>query len=210
MVYDDNDLIPISALQHYVFCPRQCALIHIEQQWVESVLTAEGRLLHERAHEGGQERRGDIRTVRGLRLRSLTLGLIGQADVVEFRYDSDSLVVVPIEYKRGTVKPDRSDEVQVCAQALCLEEMLGTTISFAEIFYGKVRRRHGFAVTADLRKKTVETIQALRRMLELQATPRAVREPKCDSCSLFRVCLPDVTGSPSDVTEYLTSWRKSV
>ncbi len=152
-MYTEDDLIPISALQHLVFCARQAALIHIEGLWEENVLTIEGEQLHERAHDQESETTGDTRTVRGLRIRSLRLGLIGVADVVEFRRTEAPgkgavLNGLPglwqpyiIEYKHGKPKIDRSDEVQLCAQAMCLEEMLGVSIEESAFFYGKPRRR---------------------------------------------------------------------
>src|SRR3974390_3797971 len=123
-MYSEDDLIMISALQHYAFCPRQCALIHIEQIWTESGLTAEGRLLHERVHEAGNESRGDLRIARGVQLRSLKLGLIGMADVIEFHKTASGIwQPFPVEYKRGKPKNDHSDSIQICAQGICLEEM---------------------------------------------------------------------------------------
>ena len=124
-MYDTDDLIQLSALQHYVFCLRQCALIHNEQVWSESMLTAEGRLMHERVHEEKRESRRDVRIEYGVPLRSLRLGIIGKADVIEFHRREDGVwVPFPVEYKRGKPKKDDSDKVQLCAQALCLEEML--------------------------------------------------------------------------------------
>jgi len=123
MSYLEDDLIQLSALQHYAFCPRQCALIHVEQVWSENLLTAEGRIMHEHVHEEGDESRGDIRIERGVSLRSLQLGLIGKADVIEYHRQPDgSWQAFPVEYKRGKPKPDDSDKIQLCAQAICLEE----------------------------------------------------------------------------------------
>ena len=130
-MFTEDNLLPISALQHLLFCERQCALIHLERAWQENRLTAEGRIMHERVHEGGDETRRDVRIVRGLRLRSLALGLVGIADVVEFHRAADGVAVpesagtwrpFPVEYKRGRPKSEPWDAVQLCAQALCLEE----------------------------------------------------------------------------------------
>jgi CRISPR-associated exonuclease Cas4 len=204
-VFHEDDLRPLSALQHLVFCERQCALIHLEQVWVENRLTAEGRLLHERADEPGSGRRGDLRTARSLALRSLRLGLVGRADVVEFHRgagdleDSGSIRLpgvsgrwrpVPVEYKRGKPKAHRADEVQLCAQALCLEEMLTVAIPEGALFYGKKRRRQRVTLDAELRALTEDTARRLHELLAGGRTPAAVRAPKCRRCSLLEVCLP--------------------
>src|SRR4051794_26892766 len=138
MAYADRDFLPISALQHLIFCERQCALIHLERLWVENRFTAEGGVLHRKAHSGRPEKRPAGRTARGVPLRSAELGLFGIADVVQ---RSPGKPPVPVEYKRGRPKPHDADRVQLCAQALCLEEMLGVRIPDGEIFYGKTRRR---------------------------------------------------------------------
>ena len=137
-MYSENQLLPISALQHLIFCERQCALIHVEQLWAENVLTVEGRQLHEKADKGKSETAGKIRIARSLWLKSDQLGLIGQADIVEFHDDG---AVIPVEYKRGKPKKDDSDRVQICAQAMCLEEMKNVSIPVAYLFYGKQQRR---------------------------------------------------------------------
>jgi CRISPR-associated exonuclease Cas4 len=205
-VFDEDDLRPLSALQHLVFCERQCALIHIEQIWVENRLTAEGRLLHERADEPGSGRRGDLRTARSLALRSLRLGLVGRADVVEFHREAGDLQdgsagirlpgvggrwrPYPVEYKRGKPKAHHADEVQLCAQALCLEEMLSVTIPEGGLYYGRNRRRQRVALDAELRALTEDTVRRLHELLAGGRTPAAVRAPKCRRCSLLEVCLP--------------------
>jgi CRISPR-associated exonuclease Cas4 len=138
-MYVEDDLLPISALQHLLFCERQCALIHVEQVWAENRLTVEGRHLHERVDGGEHETRGGLRTARALPIRSLRLGLAGRADVVEFHASEGAAGpprVVPVEYKRGRPKSHRADEVQLCAQALCLEEMLGVHVAAGALFYG--------------------------------------------------------------------------
>lgn len=204
-MYSEDALLPISALQHLLFCKRQCALIHIERLWAENRLTVEGKHLHKKAHEGPDERRGGVRIVRGLALRSLRLGLVGNADVVEFpdppMSDVPSLVPNPqplipnpIEYKLGQPKKDDSDRVQLCAQALCLEEMLGVHVSQGALFYGKSRRRLAVAFDEALRQRTEAAARELHELVESSVTPRAVREPKCDACSLFNLCLPHALG----------------
>jgi len=201
-VFQEDDLRPLSALQHLVFCERQCALIHLEQVWVENRFTAEGRLLHERVDHDKGESRGDLRIARGLPLRSFRLGLTGKADVVEFhRVDDPGGVPLadapgrwqpyPVEYKRGKPKLHRADEVQLCAQALCLEEMLTTTVPEGALYYGQRRRRQVVPFDDDLRKLTEDTARRFHEMLAAGRTPVAVRQPKCKECSLLDVCLPD-------------------
>ena len=145
-MYDEDQLLPISALQHLLFCPRQCVLIHIEQAWVENRLTAEGRIGHEKVDKGGAETRAGRKTVFGLPLRSLRLGLVGKADVVEFERDGDgNWIPFPVEHKHGRPKQKDCDRVQLCAQALCLEEMTGISVPEGALFYGKTRRREDVA-----------------------------------------------------------------
>ncbi len=184
----DDDALPISGLQHLAFCPRQWALIHLEQVWVENVRTAEGRLLHERADMPGVSRRASVRTVRSMWLRSERLHLTGRADIVEFRPEP-----YPVEYKRGKSKPNDCDTVQLCAQALCLEEMLETTIECGAIFYGNPRRRLDVVFTTELRTRTEELAATMHRLYRCRETPAAVPGPFCRSCSLVDVCLPQAT-----------------
>lgn len=188
---DDEDLIPISALQHYLYCPRQCALIHIEQQWAESRHTAEGRLLHERADQPQTERRKGVRTVTAMPLRSLDLGITGVADVVEFHCDPTGEQAFPVEYKRGRPKAHRADEVQLCAQALCLEEMMGRRVPAGALFYGQTRRRNDMAFDDELRELTRQIIVDTRCMMTSGRTPSASYDAKrCDACSLIDLCQP--------------------
>lgn len=202
--FGEDELLPLSALQHLVFCERQCALIHVEQTWVENRFTAEGRLLHEKADSGRSELRGDLRIARSLPLRHLGLGLSGRADVVEFRRCDrgaggsgaplpglDGLwLPSPVEYKRGRPKIHRADEVQLCAQALCLEEMYGVEVESGALFYGKKHRRKPVAFDAELRSLTEDAARRLHELFRSRRTPLAVREKKCDRCSLLEVCLP--------------------
>jgi len=222
-MYDEDDLLPISALQHLVFCERQCALIHIEGAWAENMLTAQGRELHERAHEAETVMREGVRTCRGLRLRSLRLGLTGQADVVEFhRCDEDSRHSdedavsgaplaglpglwrpFPVEYKRGRPKPDICDEVQLCAQALCLEEMLNTSVPAGAIFYGQPRRRMEVTCGPDLRRETERLALRLHEFIAAGITPPAGHERKCRGCSMLSLCLPETAGAGRSALQYL-------
>ena len=151
---EDSDLVPLSALQHYLFCPRQCALIHVERLWAENVLTAEGRILHEQSDKPGQASRGERRIVQSMPIRSRALGIAGVADVVELTRAGKRWRPYPIEYKRGRPKAHRADEVQLCAQALCLEEMFSTPVPEGALFYGKTRRRQAVAFDDELRALT--------------------------------------------------------
>ncbi len=205
MTFAEADLIQLSALQHYMFCPRQCALIHVEQIWEESRLTAEGRILHERVDEGGAEKRRDVKRVFGLPIRCLRLGLVGKADVVEFHRQADGRwVPYPVEHKRGRRKREDWDRVQLCAQALCLEEMLGVSVPEGALFYGKEQRREVVAISEALRRETEEVAAAVHRLLAEGRTPPPEYAPKCDSCSLVEVCLPrGVGGRRNRVDQYL-------
>ena len=205
MNYSEDDLIMLSALQHLVFCPRQCALIHIEQIWQESGLTAEGRIMHERVHEQDHESRGSVRIEYGLPLRSLRLGLVGKADVVEFRrLDKGSWQPFPVEYKRGKPKVDHCDMIQLCAQAICLEEMLVVSVPSGAIFYGRTRRRLDVSFDDNLRKETEEAAKRAHDLIDSGITPPPVYEKRCESCSLIGECLPKGIGRRSSVKRYLT------
>lgn len=203
-MYSEDDLLPLSGLQHLTFCERQWALIHLEQQWVENRLTAEGRMMHERAHEQKEEWREGMRVSRGLAMRSVRLGLIGMADVVEFRPQLQGPPCpYPIEYKRGRPKPDRCDEVQLCAQALCLEEMVGVDVPAGAIFYGQPRRRTEVSFDGSLRAETEALAERMHALYAARATPLAQYAPKCDHCSLLEICLPATAGEGRLVAQYL-------
>ena len=204
MNYTEEDLIMISALQHIAFCERQCALIHIEQIWDENRATAEGRIMHERVHEQDHESRGNVRIEYGLPLRSLKLGLVGKADVVEFhRLDKDRWQPFPVEYKRGKPKPDDCDLIQLCAQAMCLEEMLSVSVPKGAIFYGKTRRRLDVSFDEPLRQETEEAAKRTHQLISSGITPPPVYEKRCESCSLIGECLPKAIGKKSSVKRYL-------
>lgn len=192
-VYDEDDLVMISALQHYLFCPRQCALIHIEQQWLENRLTAEGRILHERVHTSGRESRRTLRVEFDVPIRSLRLGVIGRADIVEFhRQENGQWQALPVEYKRGRPKKDDTDRVQLCAQALCLEEMLDCSLPEGALYYGEKKRRTAVAFDAVLRQKTAQTAALLHVLLAEGKTPPPQYSERCESCSFLPLCLPKV------------------
>ncbi len=200
-MYSDENLLMISALQHLAFCERQCALIHLEQQWEENRHTVLGELLHERVHAGEKESRGDCISIRSLRLVSYRLGLTGQADLVEFQRSipgkgaslpgrDGQWLPYPVEYKKGKPKADNIDEVQLCAQALCLEEQLSVKIPEGALFYGAKKRRHPVSFSPELRKQTEDLAGRLHELIHSGKTPPADYSSKCKSCSLVEVCQP--------------------
>ena len=184
--------IYLSRLQHYLYCPRQFALIELENIWIENQFTAEGQVLHQRVNQADQQKRGAVRTARALRLANAELRIEGVADVVEYHRQVDGTEIpFPIEYKRGKPKAHRADEVQLCAQALCLEEMHGIAIPEGALFYGEVRRRHPVIFDVELRNLTLQTILACRDIVQTNITPRAVYQArKCNGCSLIDQCHP--------------------
>ncbi len=218
-MFTEDDLIPISALQHFAFCERQWGLIHLEGLWAENRLTVEGKQLHERADSDETQVRGDVRIARGQRIRSLVHGLVGRADIVEFHKDTSPSAVeqngielnglegrwnpIPIEYKRGRVKFKPIDEIQLCAQALCLEEMLETAIDEGFLFYGKTRRRHPVTFSPTLRQLTTDCIENIRHATILGKTPSASYQKECDNCSLYDLCMPKAIEQSQSVREYL-------
>lgn len=218
-VFAEDELVPISAVQHLAFCPRRCALIHLERQWEDNLLTVEGSLLHERVHDSGQETRDEVVTVRTLPLRSLRLGVVGQADAVEFLRCQGSERAggvplgnhaglwkpFPVEYKRGLPRSDDSHRVQLCCQALCIEEMLGVEVKEGAIFHGTSRRRENVPFTASLRETTKRLIRELHALLSSGVTPVARYGPKCKSCSLVDLCMPKVTRGDRSATRYLAA-----
>jgi CRISPR-associated exonuclease Cas4 len=225
-MYPEDQYIPISALQHFVFCKRQCLLIHAESAWSENRWTAEGRRLHERTHRLTTSREGDRLIARGLRLCSRRLGLSGAADVVEFHPcagrdacttrlagpatgDEQGVALkhrpgrwrpFPVEYKRGRPKVHDADEVQLCAQAICLEEMLDTAIPRGALFYGRTRRRKEVEFREPLRHKVAAIANAIRDLLRRGITPPPEPGPKCKNCSLREICMPD---RPASVINYI-------
>ena len=210
-MYSEEELLPVSALQHLIFCERQCALIHIEQLWSENLFTAQGRVLHERVHEIAAEHRRDIRVEFGMSLRSLRLGLIGKADVIEFhRLSDENWQPLPVEYKRGKPKSNNSDKVQLCAQAICLEETLLVEIPKGALYYGKERRRTEVIFDQNLRQETENAALRLHQLIRSGVTPKAVYLPKCDQCSLVSYCLPKVMEHPKTVEKYLAEVSKEI
>lgn len=202
----EDGLVPISALQHFVFCPRQCALIHFERQWEENLFTAEGHVLHGRVHGAGWEQRRGRRIERGVPLHSERYGLIGMADLVEF-FDNEEgqKEIFPVEYKRGRPKIDERDTVQLMAQAFCLEEMTGIHVKRGALFYGRTWHRHMVEFDDSLREKTVRWIERLHAFFQNAATPSPSYGPQCKICSLYDICLPKRLEQPGSVQQYLRS-----
>ncbi|GAB3324820.1 CRISPR-associated protein Cas4 [Haliea atlantica] len=197
-------LVPLSALQHYLYCPRQCALIHVERLWADNRQTAEGRLLHDRADTPQIERRHGVRTITAMPLSSDELGIAGVADVVEFRAEAEGERPFPIEYKRGRPKHHLADEVQLCAQALCLEAMFCCRVSEGALFYGQTRRRKAVIFDDDLRQLTLETIELTRELIRTGHTPTAdYLAKRCDSCSLIELCQPKLLAKGKDVKSWI-------
>ena len=217
----DEDLVMLSALQHWLFCKRQCALIHVEGAWEENRLTADGRVMHERVDERKSETRRTLRQATAVRLASRRLGIAGIADMVEFhlaeseRDAAGTKVAVslpglsgfwrpfPVEYKRGKPKTHRADEVQLCAQAMCLEEMLGVSIPAGALFYGEPRRRTDVVFDAELRRLTEEAAQGVRELLASGATPSPTFGKWCASCSLVEECRPKLVASHRSARKWL-------
>jgi len=189
----DEKLVPLSALQHYAFCPRQCALIHNEQVWSENWLTAQGQVLHQRVDRGEPETRKGIRYERGVLVSAESIGITGKLDLVEIELSTGSMK--PVEYKRGKPKRDSWDRIQLCAQGLCLEEMKGWPVLSGALWYWQTRRRDEVAFTEDLREETRAVIAEVRNLLRSGQTPKAAYEKKCDSCSLYDLCNPKLLGS---------------
>lgn len=203
-IYEEDDLLPISALQHLMFCERQWALIHLEQIWEDNRLTAEGQQLHEKANSQDEEKRNNLKIVRTLRLRSLKYGLTGVADIVEFHKQENNVSQpYPIEYKRGKPKSDLCDSVQLCAQALCLEEMLGVKVLKGAFFYWEIKRRLEIEIDYDLRLETYKLIQRLHHVTKARKTPPAKLERKCTNCSLINWCMPSCTNGSKSIKQYL-------
>lgn len=217
----DESPVMLSALQHYLFCPRQCALIHIEGAWSENFLTASGRQLHERVDQRGGETRRNVHLATALRLVSSRLGLMGVADMVEFhrqetQQDESGRTVAarlpgrsgywrpfPVEYKRGAPKSHRADEVQLCAQASCLEEMLGVMIASGALFYGETRRRMDVAFDSELRTLTEDVAAKVHALMRTGVTPPPILTKGCRACSLVDVCRPGDVGGRDSVRRWI-------
>lgn len=212
-MYSEDEFLALSGIQHFAFCRRQWALIHLEQAWEENLLTMQGKLIHERAHdEEIREHRGDMIVVRGMRIHSNSLGLSGICDVVEFRrsetghpLDGENGLwrATPVEYKRGKVKEGDEDCLQLCAQAICLEEMLGEDIPEGCLYYGETKTRERVALCDELRERLSNMVTEMHHLYERGHTPRVRSTKKCRSCSLQDICLPRLPKSDS-VESYIS------
>jgi CRISPR-associated exonuclease Cas4 len=200
-----EDLVMISALEHYSYCPRQCALIHVEQVFDENLYTLRGRRVHEHAHEPSSYLEDGVRVERDLPLFSERLALIGKADVVEFRADG---TLYPVEYKSGPRRRSIHDDVQLCAQALCLEEMLGRDVPEGAIYHYSSRRHRRVAFDGDLRALTEEVVYLVRRILASERLPPPVADARCPKCSLFDACMPHVLQNAGVAVENLFDLRR--
>lgn len=203
----ERGILMLSGLQHFAYCRRQWALIHVEQQWQENLHTAEGQVFHRRAHDEEQtEVRGDTIIVRGMRVQSERLGISGICDVVEFTRSPDGIVLAgregryqvhPVEYKKGAPKEHQADELQLCAQAMCLEEMLLCRIDEGSLFYGEPRRRTRVTFSPELRAQAEQMLGEMHQMDERGHTPRVKRHKGCSACSLKEICLPGMDRVPA-------------
>ena len=212
MMYSEEDYLMLSGIQHFAFCRRQWAMIHIEQQWDENYWTTAGQLMHKKAHdEAAFEKRGSLLVVRGLRIFSRELGLSGQCDVVEFHQSENGIELfgydgkwhpVPVEYKHGSPKENNADELQLCAQAICLEEMLATDISDGYLFYGTNRRRSHVEFAEDLREEVKKTSKEMHELFQRGHTPNVKPSKKCKACSLENLCVPKLQKAV-DVRQYI-------
>ncbi len=203
----ETETLSISALQHWLFCPRQCCLIHVERLWEENLYTAEGRLLHEKTDIPGTSKRDSVRTLRALPLASKRLGLFGTADVVELHEG----IPFPVEYKRGRPKAHRADEVQLCAQGICLEEMFGVPVKQGALFYGKTRRRKTVAFDAELRHLTEQVASGAIAAIQAGDVPSPIYEKRrCSACSLAGICRPRQFANPPAIAKWLLRQVNSI
>ena len=212
MGYNEPDFLPLSGLQHFKFCRRQWALIHIENQWAENFRTTDGAILHERAHDGAfTESRGDLLITRGMRVFSPTLGVSGACDVLEFHRGASGIPLkgreglwqpYPVEYKRGQPKENTADELQLCGQAMCLEEMLCCAIPRGALYYGEPRRRTQVEFTPQLRREAASLLREMRELYARGNTPKVKPTKGCNACSLKELCLPRLMKGRS-VSDYL-------
>lgn len=210
-MYEESEYLMLSGLQHFAFCKRQWALIDIETQWKENQWTVEGDLFHEKVHARTAERRADVLIVRDLRVASPTLGVSGACDVVEFHADPAGIALsgrrgtwqpYPVEYKRGSPKAHRADELQLCCQAMCLEEMLCCEIRHGALFYGESRRRQEVVFTQELRELVRKMLVEMHEYMQRGYTPHVKPQKGCASCSLKDICLPEI-GKKQSVRAYL-------
>lgn len=214
---DDSEYLMLSGLKHFCFCRRRWALVHIEQQWAENVLTLEGEYMHERVHDADfTEKRGSVLLSRGMPVRSEQLRITGNCDMVEMTQDEQGVEInlregrwrlYPVEYKRGRPDPSGADELQLCAQAMCLEEMFVTEIPVGAIYYGETRRRLPVELTSALRKKVCSLTAEMHQLFDRQYTPAVKAAKACGNCSMYEVCQPQLSKKPS-AKEYVRRMLK--
>lgn len=214
-MYSEDEYLMLSGVQHFAFCRRQWALIHIEQQWEENSRTVDGNIMHERVHDPElHEKRGELVITRAMAVSSARLGISGECDAVELRKSDNGIelyglegkyTVTPVEYKRGEPKEDDCDAVQLMAQALCLEDMLCCDIPFGYLYYGEIRRRVKVVFDDELRKRAEDIIQEMHELYKKQYTPKVKRRKCCNACSLKNICLPVICGNKkaSDYVEQM-------
>lgn len=212
MIYPEEEFLQLSGLQHFRFCRRQWALIHIEQQWAENFRTTDGAIFHENAHNGEMtESRGDLLITRDMRVFSAALGISGACDVLEFHRGESGILLrnreglwqpFPVEYKRGKPKTHNADELQLCAQALCLEEMLCCEIPKGALYYGEPRRRTDVVFTPEMRQEVRSLLEEMHALYACGHTPKVKPGKNCNACSLKELCLPKLMKSRL-VTDYL-------
>lgn len=207
-MFAEEDLQPLSGLSQLLFCERRWALIHLERLWADNLFTVEGTVMHENVDEGPSGLREGVRIARALPLRSLRLGLTGRADVVEFPPSPEP--PFPVEYKRGKPKLDPSDEAQLCAQAMCLEEMLAVTVPRGALFYGQPRRRTVIEFTPRLRSVVEQAAARIHQLSRSGTTPSGKYEKKCRGCSLFDLCMPRAIRAGRSAAEWLDRTRRDV
>lgn len=213
MEYREEDFLQLSGLQHFKFCRRQWALIHIEHQWAENLRTVDGALMHQNAHDKGfRESRGDLLITRGMNVFSANLGVSGECDVVEFHRDPAGVPLkgreglwrpYPVEYKRGSFNERSGDTLQLCGQALCLEEMLCCDIPEGALYYGETRRRVTIPFTKELRQEVRKSLQEMHQYDQRGYTPKVKPTKSCNACSLKEICLPGLLRTKSGVADYL-------
>lgn len=211
-MYDEKDYLQLSGLQHFRFCRRRWALIHIEQQWAENYRTIDGALMHENAHDSTfRESRGDLLVVRGVSISSSSLGVSGQCDVLEYHQGIHGIPLsgreglwqpYPVEYKRGVPRKDTGDTLQLCGQAMCLEEMLCCSIPEGALYYGETRRREAVAFTQELRDQVCSCLEEMHQLYKKAYTPKVKPSKSCNACSLKDLCLPRLMKNRS-VSDYL-------
>ncbi len=212
--YQEENYLMLSGIQHFSFCRRQWALIHIEQQWAENLRTVEGSVFHKKAHDGySAEKRKDVIISRGMPVFSTSLGVSGICDIVEFQRDDKKgislygregkYLVYPVEYKKGQPKEDEADILQVVAQAICLEEMLGCEISKGYLYYGEIRRRIEVSLEEVMRQQVRDAFEEMHRYYEQRYTPKVKRTKACNACSLKEICIPKLMKNRS-AKEYIS------